>query len=190
MKIKGLRSATLSLIIFLSLTSNSSYAAGPQGPSCGNYTVTQDKIIAGQKFPVGTYVINAFGISCNLVMGSNGIFAQFLKLKDNAPLPEPWHYLADAIGATKFTSGPSIGFRVQEIATPASTKPSAIGDPAGAIGTPPTPAPSDTATPTPIKSPAEKLPSIKKTTITCVKGRLTKKVTAVKPVCPTGYKKK
>ena len=30
----------------------------------------------------------------------------------------------------------------------------------------------------------------KKTTITCVKGKLTKKVSAVKPVCPTGYKKK
>ena len=29
-----------------------------------------------------------------------------------------------------------------------------------------------------------------KTTITCVKGKLTKKVTAVKPVCPQGYKKK
>jgi hypothetical protein len=32
--------------------------------------------------------------------------------------------------------------------------------------------------------------SAKKTTITCVKGKLTKKVTAVKPVCPKGYKKK
>jgi hypothetical protein len=30
----------------------------------------------------------------------------------------------------------------------------------------------------------------KKTTITCVKGKLTKKVTAVKPVCPKGYRKK
>ena len=30
----------------------------------------------------------------------------------------------------------------------------------------------------------------KKTTITCVKGKLIKKVTAVKPKCPTGYKKK
>ena len=30
----------------------------------------------------------------------------------------------------------------------------------------------------------------KKTTITCVKGKLTKKVTAVKPMCPAGYKKK
>ena len=32
--------------------------------------------------------------------------------------------------------------------------------------------------------------ALKKTTITCVKGKLTKKVTAVKPKCPTGYKKK
>jgi hypothetical protein len=30
----------------------------------------------------------------------------------------------------------------------------------------------------------------KKTTITCVKGKITKKVTAVNPKCPTGYKKK
>jgi hypothetical protein len=30
----------------------------------------------------------------------------------------------------------------------------------------------------------------KKTTITCVKGKATKKVTAVNPKCPTGYKKK
>jgi hypothetical protein len=37
---------------------------------------------------------------------------------------------------------------------------------------------------------AEKAVASKKTTITCVKGKLTKKVTAVKPVCPAGYKKK
>jgi hypothetical protein len=30
----------------------------------------------------------------------------------------------------------------------------------------------------------------KKTTITCVKGKLTKKVTAIKPVCPKGFKRK
>jgi hypothetical protein len=30
----------------------------------------------------------------------------------------------------------------------------------------------------------------KKTTIVCVKGKLTKKVTAVKPKCPAGYKKR
>lgn len=40
------------------------------------------------------------------------------------------------------------------------------------------------------KSAATKAASLKKTTITCVKGKLVKKVTAVKPVCPKGYKKK
>ena len=30
----------------------------------------------------------------------------------------------------------------------------------------------------------------KKSTIICIKGKLTKKVTAVKPACPMGYKKK
>ena len=40
------------------------------------------------------------------------------------------------------------------------------------------------------KAAAAKAAAAKTTTITCVKGKLTKKVTAVKPVCPTGYKKK
>jgi len=30
----------------------------------------------------------------------------------------------------------------------------------------------------------------KKTTITCIKGKVSKKVTAVSPKCPAGYKKK
>lgn len=37
---------------------------------------------------------------------------------------------------------------------------------------------------------AAKAATNKKTTITCIKGKLTKKVTAVKPKCPVGYKKK
>jgi hypothetical protein len=35
-----------------------------------------------------------------------------------------------------------------------------------------------------------KAAALKKTTITCVKGKLTKKVTAIKPKCPSGYKLK
>jgi membrane protein involved in colicin uptake len=35
-----------------------------------------------------------------------------------------------------------------------------------------------------------KAAALKKTTITCVKGKLVKKVTGVKPVCPKGYKRK
>ena len=37
---------------------------------------------------------------------------------------------------------------------------------------------------------ATKAAALKKTTITCIKGKLVKKVTAVKPLCPAGYKKK
>ena len=40
------------------------------------------------------------------------------------------------------------------------------------------------------KAAAAKAAATKKITITCIKGKLTKKVTAVKPVCPTGYRKK
>jgi hypothetical protein len=42
-------------------------------------------------------------------------------------------------------------------------------------------------TPTPA---ASKKPVVKKVTITCIKGKTNKKVTAVKPKCPTGFKKK
>ena len=37
---------------------------------------------------------------------------------------------------------------------------------------------------------ATKPAPLKKTTITCIKGKVTKKVTGVKPTCPKGYKKK
>ena len=39
-------------------------------------------------------------------------------------------------------------------------------------------------------APAVKPAVAKKTTITCVKGKTSKKVTAVKPVCPKGFKKR
>ena len=48
------------------------------------------------------------------------------------------------------------------------------------------PAPIEVAAPAPILKPV----AAKKMTITCVKGKTTKKVTAVKPKCPAGYKKK
>ena len=41
-----------------------------------------------------------------------------------------------------------------------------------------------------MKKAAEKAAAKKPKTITCVKGKITKKITAVKPVCPNGYKKK
>ena len=54
----------------------------------------------------------------------------------------------------------------------------------------PTPTPSASPTVTASATPKPTVAPIKKITITCVKGKVVKKVTAVKPVCPTGYKKK
>ena len=51
----------------------------------------------------------------------------------------------------------------------------------------PKPDPSASSTPVPVVAPVA---VAKKVTITCVKGKITKTVTAVKPICPTGYKKK
>ena len=46
------------------------------------------------------------------------------------------------------------------------------------------------ATPTPTPSPVVTIkPAVKKMTITCKKGKTVKKVTALKPSCPTGFKK-
>jgi hypothetical protein len=55
-----------------------------------------------------------------------------------------------------------------------------------------TPEPTPSAAPTtpPVAAAPKQTVAAKKTTITCVKGKTTKTVTAVKPTCPTGYKKK
>ena len=76
------------------------------------------------------------------------------------------------------------------------------------LSTPPapivTPSPTPTPTPTPVVTQTPPTTEVaapiatqtvkpvlaKKSTITCVKGKVVKKVTAVKPVCPQGYKKK
>lgn len=55
----------------------------------------------------------------------------------------------------------------------------------------PSPTPTVTATPSASATPTPSAPPVaKKVTITCIKGKSVKKVTAVKPVCPKGYKKK
>lgn len=75
-----------------------------------------------------------------------------------------------------------------------SSTPRPIESPSTSTGTPvqqvspvPTPTPTPLATATPSTTAT---PSAKKTTITCIKGNLTKKVKSVNPKCPAGYKKK
>jgi hypothetical protein len=71
-------------------------------------------------------------------------------------------------------------------------KPTPTPTPSPSASPTPTPTPTPTIKPTPSATPTVIVtvaPITKKTTITCVKGKLVKKVTALKPVCPKGYKK-
>ena len=152
---KSRSSALLAFALVLSLiplsANSNSHSAGPLGPPCGTYKVKKNEVIAGVNFPKGSYQINTFGISCSKVLGKNGLFAKFLKLKDGDPLPKPWKYLADAVGAPKFSSGPGVGFRVQLISqsTPTPT-PTPSPNPTPSA----TPSPTPSATPSPTPSPS------------------------------------
>ena len=96
-------------------TGASGSGPGPQTPACGFVDVVTAEVISVQQFPVGRYQINTFGISCDEVMGDNGLFNVFLQLGDDAALPEPWRYLEGAVGAPKFVKGAGVGFRVERV---------------------------------------------------------------------------
>ena len=70
--------------------------------------------------------------------------------------------------------------------TQASAAPTASASASASASATPAPAETKAATPAPAATKA----APKATTITCVKGKVTKKVTAVNPKCPAGYKKK
>ena len=101
--------------IILLVMSGCSSDGGPQTPPCGYIQVLTDEVIAGVQFPKGNYQINVFGMSCEEVMGDEGLFNQFLQLGDNDPLPAPWSHLADAIGAPKFVKSDNVGFRAERV---------------------------------------------------------------------------
>jgi hypothetical protein len=75
-----------------------------------------DAMIDGRLFSKGKYQLNTFGISCAEVLGLDGILGNILGLGKNDSLPAPWTSLLEAVGAPKFQSGPSTGFRLQKLA--------------------------------------------------------------------------
>lgn len=101
-----------SLLCFIAFSLN---GLGPKTPPCGIAEVKSNKVIAGVEFPKGKYKINVIGIACEEVMGEIGLFNQFLQLKENDQLPNPWRHLKAAVGATKFVKGPGVGFRVERV---------------------------------------------------------------------------
>jgi hypothetical protein len=97
---------------------------------------------------------------------------------------------------TPTTTTPTTTTPTTTTATPSPTPTTATPSPTPTTATPsPTPTTAKTTTPTAKKTTsavakpkASVKPKLK--TITCVKGKVTKKVTSAKPKCPAGYKKK
>ena len=91
-----------------------------------------------------------------------------------------WLYLS----ANNFTfSTPTVQVKLSQDAPAPLVAPTPIA----------TPKPDPSASSAPVAAPAPivvPIAAAKKTTITCIKGKTTKTVTAVKPTCPTGYRKK
>ena len=85
-----------------------------QGTSCGIYKIKKNEVIAGVKFPKGDYQVYTYSVACKKVLGKNGILATFIKQKDQDPLPKPWRFESDTVGAQSFSAS-GVGFRVKLI---------------------------------------------------------------------------
>jgi len=94
------------------------------------------------------------------------------------------------LAANGFTfSAPTISVKLDQEKEIILPSPSPSPSPSQVIATPTTTVESDPVV-TPPTKPTPKPTVVKKSTITCTKGKLTKLVTAIKPVCPAGYKKR
>ncbi len=112
----------VSLILSAGLVS-SVKAQGPQLPSCGNFTILADSTIDGIQFTKGIYQLHSFGITCEEVVGVNGILGVLLGMGKDDSLPAPWYSLKEAVGAPKFSKSAGIGIRLQKIDELSSTPP-------------------------------------------------------------------
>ena len=101
-------------LLLSSQLSTSTSVASEQGTPCGIYKNSKNEVIAGVKFPKGSYQIYTYDIACNKVLGKKGILVTCLKQKDKDPLPKPWKYQSDTVGAQGFSAS-GVGFRVKLI---------------------------------------------------------------------------
>jgi len=168
-------------------TNSTTYSAGPPTFVDGslNYHVSSPHFNPDKSDFKGTY---------NLVMRDD--VARCLYKFSNAPVKATVQVITEdgktdiatttvtdqdgwlSMGAANFTfSAPTVTVRLTQDAPPV---------PAAPVPSPTISAP----TPSPTVSIEPPLSLLKKTTITCVKGKVMRSVTAVKPNCPTGYKRK
>lgn len=164
-------------------TNAAAYSAGP--PSFNNELKSLDyKVMAphytakGEVFK-GSYDLKIRGSIARCIYGFNEspIQASISILADDGTMQVATQTVSEKAGwlslsANGFTySSPTISAKLtQKDPEPVVVSPSAT----------PTPTPSPVATAKPV---------VKKVTITCIKGKATKKVTAIKPACPSGFKK-
>ena len=177
-------------------TNSSTYSPGP--PAFNKSTGTLDYKVAAPHF---TSTGDVFTGSYDLVMRSDvaRCVYGFSKAPISATISVTNSSGASTVATTIFTEKSGWVRLAANGFTFSSPTISVKLDQEKAVVVPsPTPSPIASPTPTPVATPvvtASAIPApkptvVKKTTITCVKGKLTKKVTAVKPVCPAGYKKK
>lgn len=164
-------------------TNAAAYSAGP--PSFNTELKSLDYKVSAPHYTVrgevfkGTYDLKIRGSVARCIYGFNEspIQASISILADDGTMQIATQTVSEKAGwlslsANGFTySSPTISAKLTQ------------KDPEPVVVAP-------SATPTPTPSPeATAKPAVKKVTITCKKGKATKKVTAIKPACPSGFKK-
>ena len=138
------------------------------GANIGNYNLVLSSATARCIYGFSNAPISA-NVSVISSDGTTQVATTVVKEKDG------WLYLS---AAGYGYSNPTVRVKLTQEVAPATTN-------VQTTTTPVTPSVTEvkpTVAPKPVV--------VKKTTITCVKGKLSKKITAVNPTCPSGYKKK
>ena len=171
-------------------TNSNAYIAGPPKFEDGNlaYRVASPHLDSKGQVQVGTYDLAIRSDVARCIYGFSSapiqatlsvIYADGESKNATTLVSEKNNWLR--LSAKGFTySSPTIKIKLSQEAPAPTPTPTPI----------PTPTPTPTATPVADPAPSAKPVVAKKVTITCVKGKTVKKVTAVKPVCPAGFKKK
>ena len=171
-------------------TNSNAYIAGPPKFEDGNlaYRVASPHLDSKGQVQVGTYDLAIRSDVARCIYGFTSapiqatlsvIYADGESKNATTLVSEKNNWLR--LSAKGFTySSPTIKVKLSQEAPAPTPTPTPS----------PTPSPTPTATPVADPAPSAKPVVAKKVTITCVKGKTVKKVTAVKPVCPAGFKKK
>lgn len=145
----------------------------------GSYDLILDSRFARCLYRFSSAPVKA-SVSITNVEGSSNIATSTFNEKDG------WMKLS--INGFTFSS-PKISVKLEQekvIATPTATP---TPSPSPSVTATAAASPTPTTKPSPVASTAAKS-AVKKSTIVCVKGKVTKKVTAMNPKCPAGYRKK